>query len=98
MAGTETGEAALQVIATGVYEHVLHDLAVAYAERTGVGVATTITNAGGVAARLAANRTADLVMTSSVGIDGLALKGQVIAASKVDVGGMRLGIAVRKGA
>jgi molybdate transport system substrate-binding protein len=37
-------------------------------------------------------------MTSSVGIDSLAAKGRVRAGSKVDVGGMRLGIAVRAGA
>src|SRR5579872_5907737 len=97
MTRIEGGEAALQVIATGVYEHVLHDLAAAYAERTGVSVGATITNAGGVAAKLEANSSADLVMTSSAGIDGLAAKGRVIAASKVDVGGMRLGIAVRAG-
>jgi molybdate transport system substrate-binding protein len=37
-------------------------------------------------------------MTSAVGIDSLAARGRVVAASKVDVGGMRLGIAVKAGA
>lgn len=98
MSGIVQGEAALQVIATGVYEHVLHDLGAAYAQRAGARVAATITNAGGVAAKLDANPAADLVMTSSPGIDSLAANGRVIAASKVDIGGMRLGIAVRSGA
>lgn len=88
----------LQIIATGVYEHVLKDLAAPYAAQTGNTLRFTITNAGGVAARLEAAATADVVMTSSVGIDALAAKGRVFADSKVDVGGMRLGIAVKAGA
>jgi molybdate transport system substrate-binding protein len=93
------GEASqLQIIATGVYEHALHDLAAAFATQSGTRVAFSITNAGGVAAKLAANPGADLVMTSSAGIDGLAATGRVIATSKADVGVMRLGIAVREGA
>jgi molybdate transport system substrate-binding protein len=87
----------LWVIATGVYEHVLHDVAAAFTERTGVRIAATITNAGGVAGKLEANPDTDLVMTSSVGIDALAAKGRVVGASKVDVGGMRLGLAVKTG-
>jgi molybdate transport system substrate-binding protein len=88
----------LQIIATGVYEHALDDLAAAYAVRGGRRIVATITNAGGVAAKLAANPRADLVMTSSAGIDSLAAKGSVVAASKVDVGAMRLGLAVKAGA
>ncbi|HEY4406713.1 MAG TPA: substrate-binding domain-containing protein [Xanthobacteraceae bacterium] len=90
--------AQLQVIATGVYEHVLKDLAEPFAARAGKGVSFIITNAGGVIAKLDADATADVVMTSSAGIDSLAAKGRVIGASKVDVGGMRLGVAVKSGA
>jgi len=95
MDGTKAAE--LQIIATGVYEHALHDLAAAFAARTGRQVAFIITNAGGVPAKLDANETADVVMTSSTGIDSLAVKGRVVGATKVDVGGMRLAIAVRSG-
>jgi molybdate transport system substrate-binding protein len=94
-----SGESAqLQVIATGVYEHVLKDLAAPFAARAGNGVSFIITNAGGVIAKLDANAAADVIMTSSAGIDSLAAKGRVIGASKVDVGGMRLGVAVKSGA
>jgi len=89
--------AELQVIATGVYEHVLKDLAAPFKARTGQGVSFIITNAGGVIAKLDANAAADVVMTSSPGIDGLAAKGRVVGATKVDVGGMRLGVAVKSG-
>jgi molybdate transport system substrate-binding protein len=89
--------AELLVIATGVYEHALKDLAALFAARTGQGVRFIITNAGGVAAKLDANAAADVVMTSSAGIDGLAVGGRVAGATKVDVGGMRLGVAVKSG-
>ena len=87
----------LQIIATGVYEHVLNDLAAAYTARSGRPVVFVITNAGGVAAKLEAGEVVDIVMTSSAGIDSLATKGRVVPASKIDVGGMRLGIAVKSG-
>jgi molybdate transport system substrate-binding protein len=95
---TTSVPAELRIIATGVYEHVLKDLAAPFAARAGQGVAFIITNAGGVIAKLAANEAADVVMTSSAGIDSLAAKGLVVGATKVDVGGMRLGIAVAAGA
>ena len=88
---------ALRVIATGVYEHVLKDLAGPFEQATGQAVTFIITNAGGVIAKLDANAAADVVMTSAVGIDSLAAKGKVVGASKVDVGGMRLGVAVTAG-
>jgi molybdate transport system substrate-binding protein len=88
---------ALQVIATGVYEHVLEDLVGPFAQATGQAVAFVITNAGGVIAKLDADAAADVVMTSGVGIDSLAAKGKVVRASKVDVGGMRLGVAITAG-
>jgi molybdate transport system substrate-binding protein len=88
----------LRVIATGVYEHVLNDLAEPFEAQSRHVLRIIITNAGGVIAKLEAGEAADVVMTSSVGIDALAAKGHVVAASKVDVGGMRLGIAVKAGA
>ena len=60
--------AKIQVLATGVYEHVLDDLAAPFTQATGHGVAFVITNAGGVIARLEAGQAADVVMTSAAGI------------------------------
>ena len=88
----------LQIFATGVYEHVLDDLAAPFEAQSAQAVRVSTTNAGGVLARIEAGEAADVVMTSSVGIDSLAAKGRVRAGSKVDVGGMRLGIAVKTGA
>lgn len=94
---TSGAAAELQIIATGVYEHALKDLAAPFAARSGHGVSFIITNAGGVIAKLDANAAADVIMTSSAGIDSLAAKGRVVGGSKVDVGGMRLGVAVKAG-
>ena len=88
----------MQIIATGVYEHSLKDLAGPFTAQTGRGVSFIITNAGGVITKLDANAAADVIMTSSAGIDSLVAKGRILAASKVDVGGMRLGVAVGSGA
>jgi molybdate transport system substrate-binding protein len=88
---------ALQVIATGVYERVLKDMAGPFEQSTGQAVAFMITNVGGVIAMLDADAAADVVMTSAVGIDSLAAKGKVVRASKVDVGAMGLGVAVTAG-
>src|SRR5258707_6331481 len=88
----------IQVLATGVYEHALADLAAPFAQATGHAVSFVITNAGGVIARLEARQAADVVMTSAAGIDSLAAKALVIGATRVDVGGMRLGVAVKAGA
>ncbi len=92
------GSNELQVLATGVYEHVLKDLGAPFQAASGQTLRITITNAGGVLAKIDAGETADVVMTSGVGIDSLAAKGRVVAGSKVDVGGMRLGIAAKAGA
>ncbi len=85
----------VRVIAAGAFEHVLHDLVAPFREATGHGLAVSITNAGGVIKKLEADEPADVVMTSAAGIDALAAAGRVDAASKVEVGRMRLGVAVR---
>jgi molybdate transport system substrate-binding protein len=88
----------LHVIAAGAFEHVLHALAEPFRDKTGRALRLSITNAGGVIKKLEADEPADVVLTSSTSIDTLAAKGRVQAASKVEVGRMRLGIAVNPSA
>lgn len=85
----------LLVLATGSYEHVLHDLAEPFRRASGRVLRLSIANAGGVMKKISANEPADVVMTSAAGIDELAALGRVDAASRVEVGRMRLGVAVR---
>jgi molybdate transport system substrate-binding protein len=84
----------LHVIAAGAFEHVLHALAEPFREESGHVLRLSITNAGGVIRKVETDEPADMVFTSSAGIDALAAKGRLDAATKVEVGRMRLGVAV----
>ncbi|WP_267359135.1 MULTISPECIES: substrate-binding domain-containing protein [unclassified Methylobacterium] len=88
----------IRVLATGVYASSLRDLAGPFEAMTGDHLVLTITNAGGVLAKLAAHEDADVVMTASAGIDALVARGDVRPETKVDVARMRLGAAVKSGA
>ncbi len=57
----------------------------------------TIANAGKVAERLLAGEPADVVMTSSSGVDALVRQGKLGRLSKILIGRMRLGFGVRAG-
>jgi molybdate transport system substrate-binding protein len=84
----------LNVIAAGAFEHVLHALTEPFRKESGRVLRSSITNAGGVIRKLESDEPADVVLTSSAGIDALAAKGRVDAATKAEVGRMRLGVAV----
>lgn len=88
----------LRVLATGVYESALHELAALCAKASGQELESTIANAGGVIARLEAGEAFDVVMTSAAGIETLAAAGRILPQTRVDVGRMRLGAAVKRGA
>jgi molybdate transport system substrate-binding protein len=88
----------VDVVATGVYEHVVKDLIGPFKNETGHAVRMSVTNAGGVIRKIEASEPADVVMTSAAGIEALAAGGRVDKASKVEVGRMRLGLAVKAGA
>src|SRR5712671_4543908 len=87
----------LHVIAAGAFEHVLHALAEPFGTESGHVLRLRISNADGVIRKLESDESdepADVVFTSSAGIDALAAKGRLDAATKVEVGRMRLGVAV----
>lgn len=92
-AGATTAD--LNVMATGVFEHALRDLIEPFKAATGRTVRLSVTNAGGVLQRLQADEPADVVLTSAAGIDDLAAMGRVDPASTVEIGRMRLGVAIR---
>jgi molybdate transport system substrate-binding protein len=94
---TPAAAADIRVLATGVYASSLRDLVVPFEQQTGDHLDLTITNAGGVLAKLAAHEDADVVMTASAGVDALVARGDVRAETKVEVARMRLGAAVRSG-
>ncbi|MCJ2052042.1 molybdate ABC transporter substrate-binding protein [Methylobacterium sp. J-070] len=94
---TPAAAADIRVLATGVYASSLRDLAAPFERQTGDHIVLTITNAGGVLAKLAAHEDADVVMTASAGVDTLVARDDVRAETKVEVARMRLGAAVKSG-
>src|ERR1700694_1623437 len=85
----------VHVIAAGAFEHVLHDLIEPFRDEAGHVLRLSITNAGGVVRKLAADEPAGVVMTSAGGHDARAApEEKADPASRVGVGRMRLGAAV----
>ena len=87
----------MHVTAAGAYEHVLNKLIPVFTREFGVSIQLTVANAAGVIKRLEAGETADVVLTSAAGIDHLIAGGLADGASTVEIGRMRLGIAVQPG-
>jgi len=87
----------LHVTAAGVYEHVLNELIPIFTKESGIAIRLTVLNAAGVVKRLEAKETVDVVLTSAAGIDHLVAGGLADRASSVEIGRMRLGVAVGPG-
>jgi molybdate transport system substrate-binding protein len=88
----------LRVLATGVFEFAVRDLADPFKRQNGQDVSFTIVNAGAAAAKLEAGESYDVILSSSASLNKMAAAGNVVAVSKLDVGRMRLGVAVKQGA
>ena len=88
----------VRVLATGVFATSLGDLHAAFEASNGTDFHATIGNAGQVHAKLVAGERADVVMTSSSGVDALVRDGKLTASSKVEIGRMRLGLGIPSGA
>src|SRR5262249_1946127 len=95
---SEAPAESLKILATGVFEFAIRDLANPFKRQSGQDVTITVVNAGTAAAKLDAGELYDVVFSSSASLDGLAAKGRVHGLTKIDIGRMRLGIGVRHGA
>jgi molybdate transport system substrate-binding protein len=87
----------LHVTAAGAYEHVLNELIPVFTKDRGVPVRLAVANAAGVIKRLETRETVDVVLTSAAGIDHLIAGGLAEQTSSVEIGRMRLGVAVAPG-
>jgi molybdate transport system substrate-binding protein len=90
-------EEPVRVLATGVFATAVESLAQPFEQASGTKIQVSIANAGEVAARMTSGEAADLVMTSSSGVQTLAKQGALVA-DEVVIGKMRLGVAIRSGA
>jgi molybdate transport system substrate-binding protein len=87
----------LHVTAAGAYEHVLNELIPLFTQECGLPVRLAVANAAGVIKRLEAKETVDVVLTSAAGIAHLIAVGLADRASSLEIGRMRLGVAVAPG-
>jgi molybdate transport system substrate-binding protein len=90
----------LHITAAGAYEHVLEKLIPIFASESLVPIMSillTVANAAGVIKRLEAKETVDVVLTSAAGIEHLIAGSLADRASSVEIGRMRLGVAVAPG-
>lgn len=87
----------MHVTAAGAYEHVLNELIPVFFREFGISIRLTVANAAGVIKRLEAGEAVDVVLTSAAGIDHLVASGLADRASSVEIGRMRLGVAVAPG-
>jgi molybdate transport system substrate-binding protein len=88
------------VTAAGAYEHVLNELIPIFAQESQISILSirlAVANAAGVIKRLETRETVDVVLTSAAGIDHLVAGGLADGASSVEIGRMRLGVAVAPG-
>ena len=87
----------LHVTAAGAYEHVLNELIRTFTQESGISVKLAVANAAGVIKRLKSSETVDVVLTSAAGIEHLIAGGLADRTSSVEIGRMRLGVAVAPG-
>jgi molybdate transport system substrate-binding protein len=87
----------LHVTAAGAYEHVLDELIPVFSQESGISIRLAVANAAGVIKRVEGSETVDVVLTSAAGIDHLIDGGLADRTSSVEIGRMRLGVAVAPG-
>lgn len=87
----------LHVTAAGAYEHVLNELTPIFSNEFGFPVRLAVANAAGVSKRIEARQPVDVVLTSAASVDHLIAGGLADPASKVEIGRMRLGLAIQPG-
>ena len=87
----------IRVLATGVYATTLQAIAAPFKAASGYDLKIAIDNAGGVASRVRAGDVADVVMSSSAGVGALIEQGKLVA-DEIEIGRMRLGMAIPAGA
>ena len=87
----------LHITAAGAYEHVLNELIPFFTQEFGIAIQLAVANAAGVIKRLEAGEPVDVVLTSAAGIEHLVAGGLAERTSSVEIGCMRLGVAVAPG-
>jgi molybdate transport system substrate-binding protein len=93
-----TDAAEIKVLSSTAMAGVIEELAPRFERETGHKIAMTVDNTTLLTKLILGGETADVVILTGDGIEGLTKQGKVVPGSRVDIARSGLGIAVRKGA
>lgn len=88
----------LKVLGIGAVEHAVRDLAEDFNRATGRAVTLETGNGGQVAARIRAGERFDVVLNAATTLDALIAEGRLDGTTRRELGRVRIGLAVRRGA
>jgi molybdate transport system substrate-binding protein len=92
------GAAEIKVLSSAALATVLEDLVPKFEKQSGHKVDLVLATSGALVKRVTAGESADLLISTGPGIDGLIKDGKVVAGSRVDIARSGIGIAVKAGA
>jgi molybdate transport system substrate-binding protein len=95
---TQAGAAEIKVLASAALASSLATLKPMYEKASGDKIDLVLGTSGALAKRVADGGTADLIISTGAGIDGLIKDGKVVPGSRVDIARSGMGIAVKAGA
>lgn len=90
--------APLRVLGTGAVESPTHQVIEAFARQSGRAVTLATGNGGQVAARVRSGEALDVVINAAAALDALIAEGHLDGETRTELGRMRIGLAVRRGA
>jgi molybdate transport system substrate-binding protein len=90
--------AELQVFGAGAVRAIVTELAEAFRQETGQGVALSFGTVGVTRQKLASGAPVDVVIMTDAAIDDVAKQGAVVAGSRADIARTGMGVGVREGA
>src|SRR5882672_3885536 len=96
-AGT-AGAAEIKLLSSAAMTTVLEDLVPKFEKTTGHKVTLVLATSGALNKRVAEGETADLLISTGAGIDGLIKDGKLVSGSRVDIARSGMGVAVKAGA
>ncbi len=89
--------AVVHILSAGAAQAVVENIAAAYTRETGNGVKADFGAVGAMKARVVAGETVDVIVLTGALIDELIASGHVAAGSRLDIGKVGTGVAVRAG-
>ncbi len=88
----------IKVLASGALKEVLTELLPVFQKSSGSSVTIVYGPGGALAKRLQAGEAADVAIVGKESLESLVTQGKIVAGSAVPIGGIAIGVAIKKGA